>query len=299
MQMAGWQNRLHLSLLGENVLFGSLQLDSLLSFLVASILTVSFCVSERMLTLALSKHWNPFPFIQRSRLRIALWRSALYWLVTLNRLIYMLIAMTYNLGLILLTVTALSAGQFIIEYIDTPAQPSSNSFYLSHPSQHFDQTKEGLLDSPYSEYNDLSSIPLTRSNLQLRSSPTSSYYHHGSLEHSPPPPPPPSPPSPPPPASTMTPRPRSKSRPDQLFIHPVQSNIVRAEAFAIQYGYSSTNTELIDASSCIYPASTGADNSTASRGWGGDKGREAARELLGAVHNHNSDATFRIGDDDE
>jgi len=260
------------------------------SFLVASILTVSFCVSERMLTLALSKHWNPLSFIQRSRLRIALWRSALYWLVTLNRLIYMLIAMTYNLGLILLTVTALSAGQFIIEYIDTPAQ--SNSFYLSHPSQHFDQTKEGLLDSPYSEYNNPSSIPLTHSSPQLQHSLTSSYYHRDIRE-----------PSSPPPASTTATRPRSKSKPDQLFIHPAQSNILRAEAFAIQYGYSSTNTELVDASSCIYPASPVAEQSTASasRGWGGDKGRETARQLLGRMHTHRSTsyAIFPISNDDE
>ena len=47
MQMEGWQDHLHISLLGEHVLFPFLHLDTPWHFLVASFLTVVLCLLER------------------------------------------------------------------------------------------------------------------------------------------------------------------------------------------------------------------------------------------------------------
>jgi len=121
--MDGWTDRLHFSFLGEHVLFGQLRLKSFGDFLVASLLTVVICLSERLLTFALSSHWDPLR-CERSRFWKALWRTCLYWLVTLQRLMYMLISMTFHVGLIAVLVSTLALGQFVIEYYeDAPKRP--------------------------------------------------------------------------------------------------------------------------------------------------------------------------------
>jgi len=282
MKMDGWQDRLHTSFLGEHFLFGSLRLESTWTFLIASLLTVCFCLSERALTLALSKQWNPFLFTRRSRFRVAMWRSALYWIVTFIRLIYMLAAMSYHLGIILVTVTALSVGQFVIEYVDTPPQSPFSSYHnnASQRLESLDRSKEPLLNSSYMEEEDSSpSIPLSTSSLRL----------HCAF--------PASPPARSPSAINtriVTPL-RSKPKPNRLFIHPTESNLVRAEAFAIQHGLAVGN-DLVDATSYRYDGTpvSSQDKAAADRGWGGGKGRETARELLGG-----SDSAFHIGNAEE
>jgi len=117
-----WQSFLHFSFLGEHVLFENLRLESFWGFFVGAILTSALCLTERLLTFAVSNHWCPSPSIKSSKWRNALWRSGLYWIATLIRLLYMLIAMSYHIGLIIVTATALTAGQFIIELRDTPQQ---------------------------------------------------------------------------------------------------------------------------------------------------------------------------------
>ena len=111
MEMDGWQDHLHFALLGEHVLFPGLRLESLSHFVVASFLTVLLCLFERCvrpvffprrlfscsqaalfdahgraLTYAITKNWSPFRWTRRSRLRNALWKAGLYWLVTFDRL---------------------------------------------------------------------------------------------------------------------------------------------------------------------------------------------------------------------
>ncbi|GBE77260.1 hypothetical protein SCP_0101330 [Sparassis crispa] len=217
-----WENHLHLSLLGEHVLFRHLQLDSAWTFILASILTVFICLTERLLTYGLSNRWDPSRSCRSgSRLRILVWRTCLYWVVTFDRLLYMLIAMTFNLGLIIITATSLSAGQFVIEYLNTPA---------AHPPDP-ENVKEPLLSDCYE--------PPTR---------RESY---------------------PPPVNT-TGRPRSKSKPESIFIHPSESNIARADVAAMQLGLSG-DTDIVKWNA--YP-----DNGDA---WQLGKGKDVARELLG------------------
>lgn len=67
-------------------------------------------------------------------------------------------------------------------------------------------------------------------------------------------------------------RPRSKSKPDDIFIHPAHSNIVRADLAAMQLGLTG-DTDLVKDPS--YPADEDA--------WELGKGPEVARELLGKM----------------
>lgn len=67
----------------------------------------------------------------------------------------------------------------------------------------------------------------------------------------------------------MTGRPRSKSKPDSIFIHPNESNIARADAVALEMGIGG-DTELVKGN--IYPE----DQDT----WELGRGKEIARALL-------------------
>ncbi|KZT27681.1 hypothetical protein NEOLEDRAFT_1060369 [Neolentinus lepideus HHB14362 ss-1] len=248
--MEGWEDRLHFAYLGEHVLFQSLVLNSFAHFLLASCLTFFLCLTERLLTLALTKHWSPFASTRHSRLRSALWRAALYWIVTFVRLLYMLIAMTFHVGILIVTVTALTTGQFIIEYYDAPqVHRNSRDVY---------SVKEPLLSpSPESE------------SYSLR-------------------------------MDQMKGRPRSKSKPESIFIHPNESNIARADAVALEMGLHG-DTELVKGN--MYPEEDDA--------WELGKGREVARALLSGTsketrnstrhHRHSSSQQrlFHIGEDSD
>ena len=65
------------------------------------------------------------------------------------------------------------------------------------------------------------------------------------------------------------PRPRSKSKPESIFIHPNESNIARADAAAAQLGLAG-DTERVRAG--VYPADEDP--------WEHGRGRDVARELL-------------------
>ena len=107
-----------------------------------------------------------------------------------------------------LQVSTLAAGQFVIEYLDLAPRPpheyvSIRRFPLPLETQcdwsrSAENAKEPLLDSPSSD--------------RFESDASSSY-----------PPPRPN-------------RPRSKSKPDSIFIHPNHSNIARADAVALELG---------------------------------------------------------------
>lgn len=159
----------------------------------------------------------------------------------------------------------------------------SSRIYLSR-LESLDHSKEPLLNSSYMEEEDSSpSIPLSTSNLRL----------HCAFPASPPAHPP----------SAINTRPvivtplRSKLKPNRLFIHPTESNLARAEAFAIQHGLAVGNNDLVDATSYRYAGTpvSSQDKAAAGHGWGGGKGRETARELLGG----SADSPFHIGDDEE
>ena len=64
-------------------------------------------------------------------------------------------------------------------------------------------------------------------------------------------------------------RPRSRSKPESIFIHPNHSNIARADAAAVQLGLAG-DTDLVKGN--VYPA----DAET----WEHGRGRDVAREML-------------------
>ncbi|OBZ79643.1 hypothetical protein A0H81_01362 [Grifola frondosa] len=129
----------------------------------------------------------------------------------------MLIAMTFNIGLIVVAVTTLSAGQFAIELLDSPSPRIPDH----------ENIKEPLLRSSTDDRTAVESYPLPA-------------------------------------------RPRSRSKPQAIFIHPNESNIARADAVAEQLRLTSSPDSADDD---MYPVQGG--------GWHPGHGRDAARELLG------------------
>ncbi|KAA1467814.1 hypothetical protein DENSPDRAFT_813716 [Dentipellis sp. KUC8613] len=175
--MEGWEDRLHISFLGEHVLFTGLRLESFGSFLAAALLTIGICFTERLLTLALTRRWAPFRSLHRSRLRSALWRTALYWVVTFLRLLYMLISMTFHIGCcsspLGSQVSALSVGQFAMEYLDQPQQshsPRDRDSYRLHEPLLSPMSPSPLGDKPRSP-------PYTRPRAKSKSKPASLFIH--------------------------------------------------------------------------------------------------------------------------
>lgn len=78
--------------------------------------------------------------------------------------------------------------------------------------------------------------------------------------------------------------PRSKSKPDGIFIHPTHSNIARAEVIAVRMGFGIEANEYVDSSSYTYPHSPSQNSDTPVGGnlhvWGTGSGRDVARGLL-------------------
>ncbi|KAI0348225.1 hypothetical protein BDW22DRAFT_1321114 [Trametopsis cervina] len=256
----GWEDHLHFELLGEHVLFPSLHLDSASQFIQACILTVVICVAERCLTYAMTTNWSPSRWTKRTRFRKAIWKASLYWMATLLRLLYMLVAMTFSIWLIVLTVTTLAAGQFIIEYLETPDYSSGRDpehmkepllatpppFESSYPLHPYGVHEHANDEYPYrisSSSASSSSLPHAHSPIRENTTPESQMG-----------------------------RPRSKSKPDAIWIHPTESNLARADARAMQLGLSG-DTELVK-SNQLPPDSEPA--------WEVGKGKDLAREIMRA-----------------
>jgi len=203
----------------------------------------------------------------------------------------MLAAMSLNLWILIVIVTSLALGQFIIEYTETPGttvdHPESVHLLPRH-SQDVNGVKEPLLAtsaddydlpsaSPYQqEYHpqtrgSLSTFPANshpRSISPLQMSPSFQYTPPVISDQS----------------ASVTTRPRSKSKPDGIFIHPKNSNIVRAEVIAVRMGFGTEDSEYVDTSSYTYPQtpSQASDMSAHSnqRGWGAGNGPDVARGML-------------------
>jgi len=83
---------------------------------------------------------------------VALWRTGLYAIATTLQLMYMLIAMTLNVGLILVIVVTLSACQFITEYRETSRVANggrTNKSGYSPISAHPTHSSPPFLSAPY------------------------------------------------------------------------------------------------------------------------------------------------------
>jgi len=160
---------------------------------------------DGFLTVVLNKNLQPNT-IRHSRLATAAWKSFLYGSVTFLRLLYMLIAMSNQLGAIAVVVITLSIGQFAIEYIE-------------YQEPNFErQVEEPLLGT------------------RRRSG-----------------------------------KPRARSKPDNIFIHPNQSNLARADAVAYELGITG-DTELVRG------------NKADGKSWALGRGRDMARETFGDSH---------------
>ncbi|KAJ7665655.1 hypothetical protein B0H17DRAFT_288312 [Mycena rosella] len=217
---------LHWSLKGTHVLFPFIYLESPGGFVLGSLLTVGLCASERLLGFAYEQHWGP-AWVRRSRGANALWRAGMYWVLALLRLAYMLIAMTMHVGLILIAVTTLAAGQFFIE-LRTPPRDRDNYAPLEEAAP--------IYSRPSSE--DIAFA-----------------------------------------------QPRARSKPEDIFIHPAQSNLARADAAVQSLGLATR-----------YPSEAAA--------WEAGKGPDIARALLGNATTTRASvgprrAPFQIGGDGE
>ncbi|KAL1748952.1 hypothetical protein HDZ31DRAFT_28601 [Schizophyllum fasciatum] len=237
---------LHWGLRGESILLSSLRLDSALGCFAASLLTATICLAERLTTYAHETHWGP-AWSERSRWRKALWRSGLYWLASLLRLFYMLIAMSFNVGThgvhqssplsLLCQVTTLATAHFFTE--------------LQKCTQTESQTEYEDAEEPLLERNPapiaLGSVPQPR-------------------------------------AAT---RPRSKSKPGDIFIHPRYNNIARADAAAMELGLGGNTDRVSDAS-----------HRHADAPWKHGQGKQQARALLGHTRTRDHHA-FGLDDDSD
>lgn len=120
-------NFLHWTFRGY-VLVSIIPLNGLKNFLVGALLTVSICFSERLLTVASERRWSP-SWLGCSRPSQALWRASLYGTTSFLRLAYMLIAMSFHFGLILIIIGTLAVTQFFIElHTSHRALPRNESF---------------------------------------------------------------------------------------------------------------------------------------------------------------------------
>ncbi|KAI9570354.1 copper transporter [Boletus coccyginus] len=223
--MDEWVDYLHVEFLGEHILFRFLRLQSFWSFILGSIVITVICLVERFLTVLLNKKIQPST-VRHSRLGIAAWRGVMYGFVTFLRLLYMLVAMSSQLGVIAIVVIALSIGQFAIEYVEYQ-EPSSGG-----------QAEEPLIGTSFERRH-----PIGRS--------------------------------------------RTRSKPDDILIHPSESNLARADAFALELGIGS-DTELVQG------------NRADGQSWQLGKGRDVARKAFGGSYSRLTDSdtgVFDVGDD--
>ncbi|KAG8689125.1 hypothetical protein FRC11_004043 [Ceratobasidium sp. 423] len=144
----------HMGFDGSAFLFPSLRITSWPTFAAACFITSAICLSERYLTYLMSTKWTPLQ--SKSPVAVSLFRSALYWVVTFERLIYMLIAMSFHAGLIIATVTSLSIGQFIIELREAKSSagatvPEESDYLSGSESYHPLRDSVDLDNEPYTD----------------------------------------------------------------------------------------------------------------------------------------------------
>lgn len=117
----------HAETTGVHFLFSPLYLDNSWKLLVAYILIIAICWTERLLTYKLDTvKYIPY----ESRIKTVIIRTSYYAIATVLRLWYMLIAMYFNTGLFIVLVAALTSGQLVVEY-----KKSLNGYRSEHKQQ--------------------------------------------------------------------------------------------------------------------------------------------------------------------
>ncbi|KAG6380966.1 exonuclease V a 5' deoxyribonuclease-domain-containing protein [Boletus reticuloceps] len=229
MIMDGWVDYLHVDLLGEHILFRSLRLQSLGSFIPASIVITT--VSEYGAVLAVCDcsleklsvwicHLSTITIYAHSDVKPARVRASN---VVRNS------TMTVPPRAIAIVVIMLSLGQFTIEYAEYQ-EPNLETQYVLATTWRFDrkvtvhrvELEEPLLGTSFG-----------------RRRPTGRF--------------------------------RARSKPDNIFIHPNESNLARADAVALELGIAG-DTELVQG------------NKTDGKSWQLGKGRDVAREAFASSH---------------
>ncbi|KAF5332510.1 hypothetical protein D9611_005114 [Ephemerocybe angulata] len=254
---------LHWSWNSEHVLFSFIVVRGPLSFGLASLMLIVFCVTERIITSYHESSNAAYPQ-NSNRWRVALRKSLLYWIAMVFRLFYMLAAMTFNMGLIL--ATSLATTQL---FLDLRSKP-----HLTHHSTHLHDFTEAdsstdaepLLYQPRSSTGSAS----RGQGPHPHSSSGSTFVALESMTPTPP-----------------TTRPRSKSKPDDIFIHPAESNVARADLLAMQLGLAGDTERVskLPEYSPVGPEGT-------SKNWEVGRGRDVARELLlNPGHKQNASVT--------
>ncbi|QRV80466.1 copper transport protein CTR2 [Ceratobasidium sp. AG-Ba] len=134
---------------GSSFIFPSLRIKSWPTFLAACLITAAICLSERYLTYLISLKWTPLK--KKTPLTVSFWRTAMYWVVTLERLIYMLIAMSFHVGLILAIVTSLAIGQFFIEFQEAKGSVGPRHVFQALESYYPLRSSSEMENEPYTD----------------------------------------------------------------------------------------------------------------------------------------------------
>jgi len=118
----GWrQDFLHVNPYGQHVLFESLELTSRTALVIGGLVTCAICFGERWLTFLISPRCTLLPhYLSRRPFALAAVRTLVYGTMTTLRLLYMLLAMSFNVGLLVIIILSLSLGQFCIEIQQIP-----------------------------------------------------------------------------------------------------------------------------------------------------------------------------------
>lgn len=259
--MGEWEpGHLHWNFSGEHVLVPFIVLTGFPSFLLAALLIVAICVTERIITSYIDAGY-PVE-LSSSRWRTALRRSLLFWIAVVLRLFYMLIAMTFSIPLILTVATTLALTQFILELRSKP----KSGLHSTH-----DYTAVDIRRDHDHDLND--SFLSLRNGDGGGTSASSTFVALESVSTTP--------------KATIT-RPRSKSKPDDIFIHPAESNIARADVLAMQLGISKGDTtpeRMLQQQRQQPPPS-----------WEVGKGKDLARTLMSQPKPpHNTPASVALG----
>ncbi|KAJ3922232.1 copper transporter [Lentinula edodes] len=139
---------LHWSFRGTHILLPGLRLSSFGSFTAASLFVIAICFSERFLSFISEQEWRP-PFVARSRWQNAFWKTALYWVITLLRLLYMLCAMSFHFGTLnpIMKVTSLAVAHLLIEVRKDIQSSDTRGAYSSIEQPFHDDTPNHHLPS--------------------------------------------------------------------------------------------------------------------------------------------------------
>ncbi|KAL1923370.1 uncharacterized protein VTP21DRAFT_8350 [Calcarisporiella thermophila] len=106
----------HADVQGLHFLFQSFEISSPFALGAAFFCIALICWTERACTYLLDVSHADILFNKFSRSQQVLYRTGLYTIATILRLFYMLVTMSFHIGLFVMVVLALASGQLVVEY---------------------------------------------------------------------------------------------------------------------------------------------------------------------------------------